>query len=115
MSGDLKFHPLADIFPLIEGEEFDALVADVREHGLRDPIVLYENKILDGRNRYRACIEAGVEPGFRIAVPSPEQSNIARPLIADPVAYVISANIHRRHLTAEQKRELIAKLIKATP
>jgi len=59
--------------------------------------------ILDGRNRYRACLDAGVEPTFR-------------PFCGDdPAAYVISANIHRRHLTAEQKRELIATVIKATP
>jgi hypothetical protein len=109
------FHPLADLFPLMEGAEFDALVADIRANGLRDGIVLYENKILDGRNRYRACEAAGVSPGFRVAVQSPDQSNIARPLITDPTAYVISANIHRRHLTAEQKRELIARLIKAQP
>jgi hypothetical protein len=115
MTADLKFHPLADLFPLMEGIEFDELVADIRANGLRDCIVLYEDKILDGRNRYRACEAAGVTPGFRVAVQSPEQSNIARPLITDPTAYVISANIHRRHLTAEQKRKLIAKLLKASP
>src|SRR5262245_18720690 len=96
-------HPAADLFPLMEGEEFDALVEDIKKNGLRDPIVLYEDMSLDGRNRYRACEVAGVSPGFRVAVQSPEQSNIARPLITDPVAYVISTNIRRRHLTAEQK------------
>jgi hypothetical protein len=109
------FHPLADIFPLMEGKEFDALVADIKANGLREGIVLFGDKILDGRNRYRACEAAGVTPGFRVAVQSPEQSNIARPLITDPAAYVVSANIHRRHLTAAQKRELIAKLIKSQP
>jgi hypothetical protein len=60
-------------------------------------------KILDGRNRYRACIAAGFRPVFEHL-----------PFV-DPVVYVISANIHRRHLTPENKRDLIALLLKEKP
>jgi ParB-like chromosome segregation protein Spo0J len=101
----LEFHPLADLFPLMEGVEFDALVADIKKNGLHYPIILFEGKILDGRNRYRACLEAGFEPATRNGDNS----------IGDPAAFVISRNIHRRHLTVAQKRDLIAKLLKATP
>jgi ParB-like chromosome segregation protein Spo0J len=101
----VKFHPLADIFPLMEGAEFDELVADIKANELSAPIVTYEGMILDGRNRYRACIAAGVKPDL---IKGDEW-------VGDPAAYVISANIHRRHLTAKQKGELIAKLIKAAP
>jgi ParB-like chromosome segregation protein Spo0J len=56
----ISFHPLAEVFPLIEGDDFDELVRDIREHGLREPIVLLGKQILDGRNRYRACVAAGL-------------------------------------------------------
>jgi hypothetical protein len=62
MIADLEFHPLANIFPLIDGEDFAALVADVKTHSLRESVVEHEVKILDGRNRYRACMEAGAQP-----------------------------------------------------
>jgi ParB-like chromosome segregation protein Spo0J len=100
---DLRFHPLADIFPLMEGTEFDELFADIKAHGLVEPIVVYEGMILDGRNRYRACEVAGLEPAYRHFTGD------------DPTAFVISANLHRRHLTAEDKRKVIADLIKADP
>jgi ParB-like chromosome segregation protein Spo0J len=110
-ANQVKFHPLADMFPLMEGEEFDALVADIKANGLREDIVLCDDMILDGRNRYRACLAAGIEPRFDSYIESEE------PLIgiANPAAYVISANLHRRHLTAKKRRDLIAKLIKAAP
>jgi len=107
MTADLKFHPLAGIFPLMEGAEFDELVADIKAHGLREPIVLYQGLILDGRNRYRACIKTGVEPSF---VPSTWQV-----LNDDPAGYVISANIRRRHLTPEDKIKYLAQLVAAQP
>jgi len=56
------FHPLADLLPLIGGVEFDRLVDDIAKHGLLNPITLYQDQILEGRNRVRACRAAGVEP-----------------------------------------------------
>ena len=108
MNDELRFHPLADLFPLMEGTEFEELVADIKAHGLREDIVLYDGMILDGRNRYRACLAADI----------PVATYMADKFITDhidAVAYVISANIRRRHLKPKQKHELITKLIKAQP
>jgi ParB-like chromosome segregation protein Spo0J len=86
----MDFHPVANLFPLLEGPDFDAFVEDVRSHGLQQPIVRHDDQILDGRNRWRACRAAGVEPRF-VDFDGP-----------DPVAFVVSANLHRRHLTPSQ-------------
>jgi hypothetical protein len=91
-------HSLANIFPLMDGDAFDALVTDIRGNGLRDAITLYEDKILDGRNRYKACRDAGVEPRFE----SPD--------IDDPLAFVISKNALRRHLNESQRSMAAAKV-----
>ena len=63
---NFEFHPLATLLPLLDTAGFDELVADIRAHGLREPIVMFEGKVLAGRNRYRACVEAGVEPTFAV-------------------------------------------------
>ncbi len=88
---ELTVHPLAEAFPQIEGSDFDEFVEDIRAHGVREPITIYEGQILDGRNRYRAAREVGVE------CPIAEYNG------SDPIGFVISLNIRRRHLKPSQR------------
>ena len=59
--GDLQFHPLSNIFPLIDGQAYADLCADVAKFGIREPVWLYDGQILDGRNRWRAANETGAD------------------------------------------------------
>lgn len=93
-----RMHPYAELFPPIEGEAFDHLVADIKRYGLRQPIVEFDHAILDGANRYRACLAAGVEPQFEVFEGS------------DPLGFVLSANLQRRHLTEGQRAMIAARL-----
>ena len=88
-----EFHEVANIFPMMQGEEFAALKADIETNGLREPIWLHpDGRIIDGRNRYLACCELGIEPEYHTW-------NGAGSL----VAFVVSLNLHRRHLTPMQR------------
>jgi phage N-6-adenine-methyltransferase len=95
----MNWHPAAELFPLMEGGDFAELVADIAAHGQREPIVMYDGMILDGRNRWRACQQLGLAPVYR------EWDGVG-----DPEAFVISLNLHRRHLTREQRAELMRTL-----
>lgn len=93
-----EYHPLANIFPLIDGPAYQELMADVMRHGVREPVWLYEGQILDGRNRYRAAQAMGVE------CPTREYDG------EDPTGFVVSLNLHRRHLSESQRAMVAAKL-----
>jgi protein gp37/ParB-like chromosome segregation protein Spo0J len=98
--GIYTVHPIADEFPLIDGEEFDALVADIAANGLENPILLtFEGKTLvDGRNRYRACDRLNVEPKYeRLPADFTEQQIVSK---------IISLNMRRRDLNPGQKAVL---------
>lgn len=103
----LTFHHFADLFPLIEGAEFDALAADIQANGLRDKIVLHGGQILDGRNRYRAGVAGGTVPSdgqgpcFRI---------FDQAVDGDALAFVLSKNLSRRHLNESQRAMVAARL-----
>ena len=94
----LEFHEFANIFPELTDDRLAELAQDIREQGLLDKIALYEDKILDGRGRYRACRMAEVEPEFDVFTG------------ADPLAYVASRNQHRRDLDPSQRAMVAAKI-----
>ncbi len=86
-----KLHPACSIFPALGEEELQELADDIAENGLRNPIILYQGKILDGRNRFEACKRANVQARYV------EFDGDA------PIAWVVSQNLVRRHLTASQR------------
>jgi ParB-like chromosome segregation protein Spo0J len=99
----LEIHELAMVFPAYGGEDFEKLTNDIRNYGVRQPITLFEGKVLDGRNRYDAAREAGKTtiPAIYFEGPYEEARN-----------YVISLNLIRRHLDTGQRAMIVADLAK---
>lgn len=96
---NLPVFPVADLFPMIAADELAELAEDIAENGLQEPVVIAEIagqwQLVDGRNRLAACRLANIIPHTRI-------------LESDPTAYVLSANVHRRHLTKGQQAMAVA-------
>lgn len=89
---DYQYHPIAAMFPLLEGAELQTLVSDIKENGLQEPVWIYEGKILDGRNRSTACMMAGVMLATRFFTGTEEEA----------IAFSWSMNGARRHLSEGQ-------------
>ena len=111
---DIPVHPYAATYPMMSGEELQELADDIKANGQHEPIVLahlngiqdVEVVVIDGRNRFRACQIAGVEPEFRTDF-----------LISGDaiVPWIDSKNLHRRHLSRDQRRAAIERALRANP
>jgi hypothetical protein len=95
----LKVHPVANLFPMIEGKEFEDLCLDIESRGLQNPITVLDGVLLDGRNRLRACAARGVQPKLTTYAWYKERED----------EWIISQNLHRRSITPDQRAALVAK------
>lgn len=94
----MQLHPLCTLFPRLSGNEYECLKLDIKTNGLQTPITTYQGMILDGGNRYQACIDSGIEPLF-------VEFN------GDGIGtFVLTANLHRRHLSPAQSAAIVASV-----
>lgn len=100
MTASYPLHPAAALFPAMDEAAFAALVADIAAHGQREPILILDGQVIDGRHRLRACEQLGLEPLVR-QVSADD---------GDPFGLVVSLNLHRRHLSEGQRAIIAARL-----
>ncbi len=96
-------HPIAAAFPMMNDKEFADFAEDIAKVGLREDIVLLDGKVLDGRNRQKACLLKKQQPFFRLFDAEFDGES--------PVAFVESHNLKRRHLTPSQAAAAAAELL----
>jgi ParB-like chromosome segregation protein Spo0J len=125
----LAIHPAAELFPPISETELKELAEDIKLRGLQNPVVIWKSSekegdelLLDGRNRLDALTLAGLltlDQDGRLCLRQADGASQEIPkslqVCADPYALAISLNIHRRHLTTAQRREITAEVLKAQP
>jgi hypothetical protein len=102
-----KVHPAADVFPMMSEDELQKLGADIKANGLREKIKFRGSEMLDGRNRMEAMERVGIKVS--------RGPHLEKLPAVDPVRFVISANIRRRHLTKQEQADLIVAVHKAAP
>ena len=95
-----EFHEYAAVVPLMDEAALSSLAADIKANGLREPVRIFEGKILDGRNRSLACKRAGIEPSYEMFSGSHEEA----------LKLVVSLNLERRHLDEGQRAMAGARL-----
>jgi hypothetical protein len=100
-----RVHAVAELLPMLDEDELTDLASDIKVNGLRNPLTLDANGVLiDGRNRRIACERAGVEASY-----------VTLPDDVDPMMFILSQNIHRRHLTKGQQAMFVMKAVRSCP
>lgn len=94
----MEFHEIANIFPMMLGDEYRKLKDDIESIGQLESVVIYEGKILDGRNRYTVCKDLGIDVKYENFTGN------------DALQFVISKNLRRRHLDTSQRALIAARL-----
>ncbi|MCY2945180.1 MAG: DUF4326 domain-containing protein [Planctomycetota bacterium] len=94
----VKYHPIADVWPMMQEDQLQELAADIKKNGLIQPVWLYQGMILDGRNRWAACKIAGVEPKTKEYTGD------------EPTAFAVSLNDKRRHMNKGSLAAVAAEL-----
>lgn len=97
MAEEMKWHPAANIFPMMEEKELTELSEDIKANGQQEPCLICDGMVIDGRNRWMACLISDIKAKTKVV--SPE----------DPVGFVLSLNLHRRHLTPSQRSMCAAR------
>ena len=117
----LQVHPAADLFPRMSPEERIEFDKDIQARGIQTPVTLMQPKdggdpvLLDGRNRLDATEATGIPvigAHGKLLVP---HEILQEADGFDPVAFVVSKNLHRRHLTTDQRRQIAETLLKQDP
>jgi ParB-like nuclease family protein len=118
-------HQVAAKFPMQSDPELDPMAADIKVNGVRDPVEIMRGKdgvlrILDGRNRLRACELIAKAEGRELertpdGLPKVNHVIIDEEEIPDPLAYVVSRNLHRRHLKDDQRNDVIRSIAEQYP
>jgi ParB-like chromosome segregation protein Spo0J len=97
--GPYRVHPVASLFPLLEGEDYNGLKSTIRGSGQQNPIIVQNGVLLDGRNRLRACLELDIVPRVQEYAGS-----------IDVVDYIRITNLERRHLTEDMQVAIALKI-----
>ena len=105
---DFKIHPALAIIPEMDATTFDGLKADIKEHGQRRSITLFDGMLLDGRARLRACLGLGIEPSI-------QEIEACDGAEFDPIAWVLSVNVFRQHLSSSQLATIATKCAARQP
>lgn len=96
-------HPVADLFPLMDDEQLNELAESIKRHDQKEPVVFYGDKLIDGRNRWLACRMLGIKP--RVCEMTVSED-------FDLLSFVLTQNLHRRHLTEAQRAMVGARMKK---